>query len=101
MSDYATPRIFVRYITKEGDEWDYDYSEHAPQAGQFVYRNGNGYVVEEVWDIQDKHGPIPHGLTVFLKKAQIMAHRLGKYAPDYYRGEQPERPAKTGIVARD
>ncbi|GAA3705146.1 hypothetical protein GCM10023081_46640 [Arthrobacter ginkgonis] len=84
MSDYAAPKIFVRYIGDDGEEWDNEYTETTPAAGQFVFRGAQAYRVAEVWDIQEKHGGVEYGLTAFLDSVDVMEHRLGKHVPVYY-----------------
>ncbi|WP_157370954.1 hypothetical protein [Arthrobacter sp. Leaf141] len=86
MSEYATPKVFVRYIGDDGEEWDAEYSEFAPVTGRFVFHGTQGYRVAEVWDIQAKHGAVEYGLTAFVDAVDVMEHRLGQHAPSYYRG---------------
>ncbi|GAA3699393.1 hypothetical protein GCM10022377_10490 [Zhihengliuella alba] len=83
---YAQPQIFVRYIADDGEQWDDSYCETTPVAGQFILTTRAAYRIDEVWDVQEKHGAVPYGLTVFLTTVDVMDHRLGKSAPDYYSG---------------
>lgn len=84
-SPYTAPKIFVRYVVDAMNQWDVEFSEHAPVAGQFIQGpDGRSFRIAEVWDIQEKHGAMVHGLTAFLESVDVMKHALGRYAPDYY-----------------
>lgn len=87
------PQIFTSYYSSDGDDWQDQYAEITPVAGQFIWRGTGGgyqaYKVAEVWTIHEKHGRINHGLSVFVDPVDVMKTRLGKHAPDYYGGTKP------------
>lgn len=78
--------LFVRYVAENGEEWDnIDFrSRHTPVSGQFIHMGQKSYVVDEVWEIWEKHGAIEYGLTAFVSEVDVMDHRLGKFDPKYY-----------------
>jgi hypothetical protein len=82
------PKIMTSYVSSDGEQWQDEYAEITPAAGQFIWRGtGSGYQaykVAEVWTIQEKHGAITHGLTAFVDPVDVMETRLGQHAPDYY-----------------
>jgi hypothetical protein len=86
--EYAVPKIMVAFIGSDGEEWQNEYAETPPFAGQFIWRgtrNGyKAYKVAEVWIIDEKHGAVTHGLTAFVDPVDVMQTRLGKHVPSYY-----------------
>lgn len=88
MEQHAVPKIMTAFISSDGKEWQDEYGEVTPVAGQFIYRGtGNGYQaykIAEVWLVEEKRGPVTHGLTVFLDPVDVMNTRLGQYSPQYY-----------------
>jgi hypothetical protein len=90
----TTPKIMTAYYSSDGTEWADEYAEITPAAGQFIWRGtGKGYQayqIAEVWSVQEKHGGITHGLTVFLDPVDVMDTRLGKHAPKYYGSEDAQ-----------
>jgi hypothetical protein len=84
----AAPRITTAYISSDGHEWQDEYAEITPAAGQLIWRGTaagyQAYRIAEVWTIQEKRGAVTHGLTVFVDPVDVMQTRLGQHAPDYY-----------------
>lgn len=90
MDQYAVPQIMTAFISSDGKEWQDEYGAVTPVAGQFIYRgNGEGgyqaYKIAEVWLVEEKHGPVTHGLTAFVDPVDVMETRLGQQSPTYYK----------------
>lgn len=83
-SHRAEPQIPISYHADDGETWDTAYSNHVPVAGQYVFWGPQAYVVDEVWDIWEKHGAHQYGHHVFLTTVDVMETRLGKSDPRYY-----------------
>lgn len=48
-SPYTAPKIFVRYVVDAMNQWDVEFSEHAPVAGQFIQGpDGSSFRIAEV-----------------------------------------------------
>lgn len=85
----AVPKIMTAYISSDGEQWYDEYAETPPVEGRFIWRGtGGGYQAykgAEVWNIEEKHGAVTHGLTAFVDPVDVMKTRLGQHAPSYYR----------------
>ncbi len=80
------PRLYVNYYGDDGEQWDSDEANHIPSVGSFIMNEGGQtYRVDEVWDLQHKHGAHPWGHHVFLTAIDVMETRLGRSEPSYYR----------------
>jgi hypothetical protein len=88
MSTHAQPQIITSYYGSDGEEWQDEYAEVTPVAGQFLWHSGRqghqAYKVAEVWTVEEKYGAVTHGLAVFVDPVDVMATRLGQHDPAYY-----------------
>lgn len=91
MSNYMQPKIHVNFNVNGNYLWHDQYMESVPAEGEFILYAGTAYVVVEVWNIFDKHGPHVHGINVFLEEVDIMNTRLGSSDPKYYSGSNVSR----------